>query len=411
MSACPEVAIVGAGPYGLSIAAHLRARGIDFRVFGRPMQTWREQMPKGMLLKSDGFASSLSDPGSTFTLKQFCVQEGISYDDTREPVRLETFTNYGLAFQERMVPELEDRFVVSIDRTPGGFRIGLDDSEIVTAGRVLLAVGISHFQYIPPELTQLPSEFLSHSSAHYDLEPFRGREVTVIGGGASAIDLAGLLHEGGAKVNVFARRSSIRFHNPPSGKPRSLLQRARHPSSGIGPGWRSRFFTDAPVLFHYLPQDLRLRLVRDHLGPAPGWFMRDRVVGQIPLNVGHTPLGAEIRDGKVRLTFKAHDGTEREHITDHVIAATGYRVDLSRLGFLGDDLRSQIRSVKQTPILSSEFQSSVPGLYFLGPASANSFGPLMRFAFGAEFAARRVSKHLARTMAQHGARREAAITS
>jgi cation diffusion facilitator CzcD-associated flavoprotein CzcO len=273
MSACTEVAIVGAGPYGLSVAAHLRARGVAFRVFGRPMHTWREQMPKGMLLKSDGFASSLSDPGSNFTLKKFCVREGIPYDDSREPVRLETFMAYGLAFQERMVPELEDRLVVSLNRASGGFRLGLDDGEIVSARRVLLAVGISHFQYIPPDLAHLPAEFFSHSSAHCDLERFRGREVTVIGSGASAIDIAALLHESGAGVNVFARRPSIRFHNPPSGKSRSLFQRVRHPSSGIGPGLRSRFFADAPELFYYLPQNLRLKLVRDHLGPAPGWFM------------------------------------------------------------------------------------------------------------------------------------------
>lgn len=57
-----RVAIIGAGPYGLSIAAHLRAYGIPFRIFGAPLDSWRRHMPVGMMLKSDGFASSLSAP-------------------------------------------------------------------------------------------------------------------------------------------------------------------------------------------------------------------------------------------------------------------------------------------------------------------------------------------------------------
>jgi hypothetical protein len=109
------------------------------------------------------------------------------------------------------------------------------------------------------------------------------------------------------------------------------------------------------------------------------------------------------------LTFSAQDGTEREHVTEHVIAATGYKVDLGRLGFLGDELRSQIRSVKATPILSSDFQSSVAGLYFLGPASANSFGPVMRFAFGADFTARRITKHLTRVISRRSVSQQTAL--
>ena len=102
-----EVAIVGAGPYGLSIAAHLQGSGVAFRIFGPPMETWREHMPAGMLLKSDGFASSLSDPGSEFTLKHYCEQNQIPYDDTRVPVKLRTFVEYCMAFQRRFVSNLD----------------------------------------------------------------------------------------------------------------------------------------------------------------------------------------------------------------------------------------------------------------------------------------------------------------
>src|SRR5580692_9850358 len=114
-----NTAIIGAGPYGLSVAAHLRRSGVPFRIFGRPMDSWRAHMPKGMSLKSDGFASNLSDPDDRFTMEKFCAERGIPYAHTGIPVKLDTFTEYGLAFQERVVPELEDKMVASIERSSG----------------------------------------------------------------------------------------------------------------------------------------------------------------------------------------------------------------------------------------------------------------------------------------------------
>lgn len=394
MTASVDTAIVGAGPYGLSIAAHLQACDASFQVFGAPMQTWREHMPKGMLLKSDGFASNLSDAGAAFTLEAYCASIGTPYDHTRIPVQLKTFVDYGMAFQKRMVPQLDRRQVAGIERTPESFLLTLEDGEKILARQVVLAVGISHFAYTPANFAALPQELLSHSSAHRDTAVFRGRSVAVIGAGASAVDLAALLHENGAEVCLVARRSRITFHNPPGEKPRSLLQRMRRPTSGLGPGWSSRFFTDAPRVFRQLPQETRLRLVREHLGPAPGWPMRDRVVGKVPMHLGVSNLQA-VRDGdKVRLTFLMPDGHAEERTVDHVICATGYKVDLTRLTFLNDDLLRGISQVANTPTLSSEFESSVPGLYFVGIAAANCFGPMMRFAFGADYTAGRLARHL-----------------
>jgi thioredoxin reductase len=394
-----EVAIIGAGPYGLSIAAHLRGLGVKFRIFGRPMDSWIAHMPKGMMLKSEGFASNISDPGSDFTIKRFCTEQNISYSDTGVPVSLETFASYGLAFRERMVPELEDKLVVAVDRSSGGFVLRLNDGEKLEARKVVLAVGITHFKYIPDTLAHLSPKLLSHSFYHHDLEPFRGRNVAVIGGGASACDLAGLLHESGADVQLIARQPSLNFHGKPElGKPRSWWKRIRHPQSGLGPGLRSRFFADAPMWFHYLPQHLRLQIVRKHLGPSGGWFIKEKVVGRVPLLLGYTPIGAEVNDGRVHLQLRSVDGAVREIVTEHIIAATGYKVDIGRLTFLSGEIRSKVKAVENTPVLSSSFESSVPGLYFVGVAAANSFGPLMRFAFGAGFAARSVTQSLTKSM-------------
>jgi putative flavoprotein involved in K+ transport len=390
-----QAIIVGAGPYGLSIAAHVKAAGLRFRIFGAPMNTWREQMPKGMYLKSDGFASSLSDPTSSFTLKRYCRELGFPYDDTKIPVPLETFTAYGVAFQKKLVPELENRQVVAISPARIGFSVTLDSGEIVETDKVVLAVGIRHFDYLPPQLRHLPAGLLSHSSAHSQPECFRGRNVTVLGSGASALDLVALLHEAGANATLLARASSLAFHDPPGAKPRGLFKRLRHPQSGIGPGLRSRFYTDAPLLFHRLPLALRLKIVRTHLRPAAGWPMKNRVMGQVPLLLGYSIAAAEPDGTRVRLHLVATDGTKKLYETDHIIAATGYRPDLERLAFLDGRIRAGVASVGNTPVLSADFQSSVPGLYFVGLAAANSFGPMLRFAFGSYFTARHVSKHLA----------------
>ena len=130
-----DVAIIGAGPYGLSIAAHLRARDIEHRIIGDPMQFWLGHMPKRMLLKSDGFASALYDPKGDFTLRHYCEKRNIEYADLGTPVRVEDFSAYGLAFQQRFAPDLDNKRVTLLERTQTGFTLHLSDGESFTAQR------------------------------------------------------------------------------------------------------------------------------------------------------------------------------------------------------------------------------------------------------------------------------------
>jgi thioredoxin reductase len=388
-----QVTIIGAGPYGLSIAAHLRDRGVRYRILGKPMDSWATRMPAGMLLKSEGFASNLFDPEGRFTLKRVCAEKAVSYGDFGVPVRLETVVAYGRWFQEQLVPELEDRTVLALDQSSQGFVLELDNGETVTTPRVIVAVGSSQFAYIPPRLRLLPREFLSHSCEHHDLTRFAGRDLTIVGAGASALDIAALSHEAGALVRLIARKPTVTFNPVP--KPRSLWGRIRRPTSMLGDGWKLLFFSDAAMLFHYLPQRMRVRMLRNNLGAAGGWSMKDRVNARIPMLLAQTVTGAEIRDERVHLQVTAANGNQTHVVTDHVIAATGYRVDIRRLSFLSETIRSSIRTFEFAPTLSRNFESSTPGLYFAGLAAANDFGPAMRFMAGAGYTARCLSRHLA----------------
>lgn len=391
-----DTIIIGAGPYGLSLAAHLRAAGRNLRIFGAPMDFWSNHMPRGMFLKSEGFASDLFDSNNEFTLKAYCAENGIPYRNIGLPVPLATFIAYGLEFQRRHVPELENLQIRSLARGAAGFELKTETGETVAARRVVVAAGIMNFAYVPPVLADLPEQWVTHSSRHGDLSGFRGRSVAVLGAGASAIDVAALLLDAGAKVQLVARRSAIDFHSAPV-EPRSLIQSLKAPRSGLGTGWHSRMCTDAPLVFHAMPQSFRTRVVERHLGPAPGWFVRDAVVGRLPMHLSATITSARVMDERVRLVFSQPNVGESQVDIDHVIAATGYRVDLARIPFIAQSLQSHLNNAEGAPVLNRHFESSVRGLYFIGGAAANSFGPLLRFAYGAKFAARRVALRLARS--------------
>jgi len=389
-----EVAIVGAGPYGLSIAAYLAGAGIPFRIFGTPMQSWQSRMPVGMHLKSDGFASSLYDPKSELTLGKYSASLGLPYQDVGYPVPIETFINYGHAFQKRFVGNLERTDVTKLRKDDGGFQLTTASGEELRANSVVVAVGITHFGYVPPPLSDLDAAYVTHSSEHCDVGRLRGKSVAIVGAGASAVDLAALMHQAGVDVQLIARRAAIAFHDPP--KPRSLLESVIAPRSGLGLGWKSRLCTDAPLLFHAMPLKLRLRAVQRHLGPAPGWFVKDKVVGLVPLHLSTQLKGAVVSGNRVQLRLEGANSGPRTLEFDHVVAGTGYRIDLQRLKFLDQHLRTELRTVHDAPVLNTSFESSVPGLYFVGLASAYNFGPLARFAYGAGFTAKRITKALVR---------------
>jgi thioredoxin reductase len=391
-----DVAIIGAGPYGLSLAAQLAARGVSFRIFGRALDTWRNHMPKDMLLKSEGFGSCLSHPSKGSTLKAYCEARGIPYADTALPISLDLFLEYAGWFRQTYVPTLEEFDVTNLEASDAGFALTLEDGRHVEARRVVLAIGITWFRNVPAELDYLDKAVTSHSYDHRDAAKFKGKEVVVLGAGASAVDLAALLNDGGASVKIVARDNALRYHTPPGPDDDKWWNQIRNPATTIGPGWRSWAAVNMPFLFRFLPEKLRLEIVKRHLGPAPGWFVRQRVEGKVT-EMLNCKLDAARMVGK-RVLLRVTDKRGEAHTVecDHVVAATGFRADLARVPFMTPGLLSRIVTTGAAPKLSGGFETTCPGLHVIGPASANSFGPLMRFMTGAEYAAPVLAKHLAR---------------
>jgi FAD-dependent urate hydroxylase len=396
------VAIIGAGPYGLSVAAHLRRAGVEYRQFGLPMRLWRELMPRGMFLKSQGFASNLSDPAGTHTLEAFCRATDRPYASYGLPVPLDVFTGYGQWFASELGLPVEEVLVTDVAQAAGRFVLTLADGEQVTARRVVVAIGVEHFAHVPAPLSTLPPELCTHPSAHPDLAVFSGKEVVVVGAGQSALESAALLHENGASVRVLARAPQVAWNGVPLALDRPLRERLREPESGLGSGWATWFYSNHPEWFRRLPRGTRVYRARTALGPAGASWLRSRVEGQFSVQTGTAVTRVEPQGSGVLLgTRHTEDGTARmaELTADHVIAATGYRTDLARLPFLDVQLRARLRTVAGTgsPVVGAGYQSVVPGLYFVGPAVAPVMGPLMRFVFGSRHAAVTVSRQLAGT--------------
>jgi lysine/ornithine N-monooxygenase len=389
------VCIIGAGPYGLAIAAHLQALGINFRIFGSPLRRWLSQMPKSMLLKSEGCASSLPDPAGQYSLRQYCHEEGLPFSEYGAPVSREIFARYALAFQQKLVPNVEDVLVSAVSKMRDGFQLHLSNGETLQSAQVIVASGLDHMAYCPDQLRHLSAELWSHSTDHYNLSKFKGKEVAIIGGGQSGLETAAILREEGASVTLLVRAPTIAWNRVPSTAHRSLYKRLRRPRTRLGEGLQLWIYDNAPQLFHHLPQQVRLSRVKASLGPAGAWWLKDRVVGQMPVFVGHQVRAAEARGGRVTLQITDQNQKPKILIADHVIASTGYRFDFQNLPFLDQSLKSQIRSEEQMPKLSSHFESSIEGLYFTGLASANSFGPSMRFIAGTAYTARRIASHIA----------------
>jgi hypothetical protein len=379
------VAVIGAGPYGLSIAAHLRKRRISTRVFGMPMESWRF-MPKRMCLKSVWSASSLADPDFAFTLDRFHESAQIAVD---RPIPLTFFLDYAKWFQEQAVPELENTCVSRLSHVDGRFQLGLTDGRMLEADTVVMAVGVRSFAYRPEFARDLPANLASHTSEHTDFEPFHDARVAVVGSGQSALESAAFLHEAGANVELISR-GPVRWISRKLYRHGGVLKTLFYPPTDVGPPGLN-WLCGAPLLMSRLPAGLRQSIHTRAVRPAGASWLKPRVDGKIRTTPRVSILDVQPEADGLRLRLS--DGTERS--IDHLMLGTGYRPRLDTIPFLDPSLRRQVSASNGYPVLNQWFESSVPQLHFVGGLAGWSFGPICRFVAGARVAARQVAWRVA----------------
>jgi hypothetical protein len=387
-----NVLVIGAGPLGLSISAHLRALRVEHCTVGRPMDTWRSHMPAGMRLKSEPYASEIAAPQAGYDVEAYCRSRGQDYVDRQIPLNLDQFLGYADWYTKALVPDVREVTVTDIARADGEFRIAFADHEPMAARRVVVATGVLPYAHLPSALAGLPSDLVSHSSSAPEPGTFRGRRVAVVGAGQSALEAAALLHEAGSGVQLIVRGQAIRWLAP---NPAELgrLGHIRRPTTKLCEGWHCAFW-NTPRAFRMLPRDLRISKARSVLGPSGAWWLKDRVEGVIDVLTAHDVKGAVAAGSSVQLLL---DGPERSSLdVDHVIAGTGFRIDLSQLAFMPDSLRAQIAVINGYPVLSRSCESSIRGLYFVGAPATVSLGPSMRFIAATHNVAARVAHAVAR---------------
>jgi hypothetical protein len=342
-------------------------------------------MPEGMFLRSPWAASHLSDSQGKLTLDAYREANKKDFYFSA-PVPRERFVDYGLWFQSQVAPDVDRRNVTRVEKN-GNFRLSLSDGEQITASRVVVAAGIASFSQRPKQLATFPRRLVSHSSEHRDFTAFKNRKVIVIGGGQSALESAALLHETGAKVQILVRASGIIWLKRKQWLvPCAPLERLLYAPTDIGPAGASQFIA-RPSWFQKLPRALQDRLSLRSIRPAGASWLRMRV-DPLSITTGISVLSARHSGDGIELTL--NDGSKR--VADHVLLATGYRVDIAKYKFLSPGLLAAINTVTGSPRLNFRFESSVTGLYFLGAPAAWNFGPLMRFVAGTEFAARTLTR-------------------
>jgi FAD-dependent urate hydroxylase len=383
-----HVAIIGAGPYGLSAGVHLKAKGISVCVFGEPMEFWASKMPAGMLLRSPRVASNLSDPDKAFTLEGY---EAASKKEPCAPVPLDTFVEYGRWFRHQLGSDLDHRTVLRVGRDDSGFRLNLQDGEEIRAKYVVVAAGIGPFRKKPAVFRNISSEQVIHCYEGRDVRRFTGKTVAVIGGGQSALETAALLHEAGAEVEVIVRQDHLNWIGKHSwlhhmGPISSML----YSSHDVGPLGISRLVA-YPNLVSLIPLQLRDRIRTRAVRPAGSRWLPERLAA-VKITTSRSVSQAKASGDAVML--KLDDGSDRR--VDHVILGTGYQVDISKYDFLSRELIEDIKQFDGYPKLTSGFRSSVPGLHFIGATAARSFGPLLYFVAGTEFASRELVSRLPR---------------
>jgi FAD-dependent urate hydroxylase len=390
-----EVVVIGAGPYGLSVAAHLQEAGVDPYVMGQPMAFWKRSMPCGMLLRSKSEASNIAAPQPDLSIAAY---ERATRQRIVDPLPIEDFIAYGEWFQKKVAPNLDMRHVQNVSRRGSVFEITLDDGDKLNAKSVVLALGIGLFSHRPDQFAGIPRVLAPHSSDINDFSQFRGKRVAVVGKGQSALEYAALLHENQVEVQILTRAPALTFR--PFAWRKHLFRKL---TPGPLKGFSYRVFppTDLgdirtarkmahPDLFRRQSPEVQEKLLKDCAKPVGAYWLPSRLDG-VRVRTGVSVTGATLAGTGLRLALS--DGATEQ--VDLLVLATGYRIDVSRYQILDSFLRSNIDTTPDGyPVLDASLQTSVSGLYMAGVVGEKALGPTLRFVTGTSNAGPRIAAHL-----------------
>ncbi len=365
-----DVAVIGAGPYGLSAATYLKVLGLSVKVFGEPMAFWANTMPEGMLLRSPRVATTIADPESALSLEAF---EAATGTQPTAPVPLSTFVQYGCWFRHHLGSIVERTNVASVNRQNSFFKLRLKDGAELTSHRVIVAAGVGAFQAKPTVFDRLSPALVSHCYEGRKVREFVGKRVAVIGAGQSALESAALLHEAGSEVEVIARIPALRWIGQHAWLhhlgPLSSMLYSQH---DIGPMGISRLVA-YPNLVARLPLGIREKIRTRAVRPAGSAWLPPRLTN-VKISTGCGVASADVMGDAVRL--KLDDGSERR--IDHVLLGTGYRVDLSRY-----ELPASVAARGRTPAeRRASAEKRIPQLGARTPLHRRHCGSLVRTAHG-----------------------------
>ncbi|WP_054023264.1 NAD(P)-binding domain-containing protein [Bacillus sp. FJAT-28004] len=368
-----DLIIIGAGPYGISLAAHAAARGMSYVILGKPMFFWKEQMPQNMFIRTHPRYISLSDKDDVFTIERFGRETGV---ELQIPFPRPYFVDYALWFAKQTGVSFTPELVSQLHYSSTGFSAATHDGKLYQAKNIVIATGLQHYSYIPPVLRALPPQLLSHTFALRDFKPYAGKKVAVIGSGQSAWEAAALLHMAGSEVELLFRRDAVHYSS----------------DDNVVSGQK---LIDSAEQFYQLPAELKQERRNAPRQGSVAPFLKPYVEGKLPLTGGAAINHAEATsDGQVLLTL----GSRQTRLVDHVIAATGYQINLDQVPFLPSYLLQLIErepdSFANFPLLSAQFESSIPGLYFAGPLAAYTHGPAFGFVAGLRQACRSIIPHI-----------------
>ena len=384
-----DVAVVGAGPYGLALAAACRAAGRSTVIFGPALETWR-QMPAGMELRAAWKEMSLTRANEPGSLEEWCSSTGMT---PHEPMTVTEFIAYATWFGDRYAGERTAGLVTDVE-TGAGARLSVRTNDASWhVSEVVIAPGIGPFPYVPDRFAESLDDPRVGLAAGYEGADDAGRRVAVVGGGQSALEAAATAVRSGAETTLLARSGVHWFTDHEPSRPRGELRRRAfelaYPAVGYGPPPLNRLVLH-PDLFARLPVEARRRLSDRLLRPGGSPWLRAAVVGKATIEEGVEVTTMSRTEAGVSLSLT--DGRTAEF--DRVLFGTGYRFRLDALAFLSPELRSRIRLEGGWPVLDRAFRTTERRIRLVGFPAEGRFGPIARFVLGVPFTAARVATTL-----------------